>query len=398
MSVWSRALAWLGLPGGGQRAAQLDPLIAAINSRYPAVAGTVVSPDRAARKIAVGAAIRVISNIGRSLPLHAYRGEGGETERLKTPPLLRDPDATGYGLDDWVAQFLWSVAARGNALVHVVERASSTLPATILVQHPDLLYPDVTAKGDLWWIPAKGKEIPARDMLHARMFPVPGAVLGPSPIVEHANTIGLGIAAEQFGKDFFESGGHPTGLLKSPAPLNDTQSRKVKDRFLVAAGSREPVLLPDGISYEQIQVKPEESQFLDAQGYTSAECARIFGPGMPEILGYDTGGSMTYANVVDRDLQLLKYTLDPYLVLVERLLTRCLPRPHYVKFNRGALLRMNLLDRMRAYEIGSRIGMDTPNYQLALEDRPPVPWGDKPFPVSSKSASGEPAQKEAQPS
>ncbi|MFG3418737.1 phage portal protein [Micromonospora sp. NPDC048063] len=395
--MWNRALAWLGLPGGSQRAAQLDPLIAAINSRYPAVAGTVVSPETAARKIAVGASIRLISNVGRSLPMHAYRGEGGATERLPAPPLLRDPDATSYGLGDWIAQFLWSVAARGNGMAHVVERSGNALPRTILAVHPDTVYPDVRrSTGELWWIPARGKEIPAADMLHARMFPVPGAVLGLSPIAQHAATIGLGISAERFGADYFDSGGHPTALLKSAAPLNAAQARVVKDRFVIASGSREPVLLPDGISYEQIQIKPGESQFLDAQGYSSAECARIFGPGMPEMLGYETGGSMDYSNVVDRDLQLLKYTLDPYLVMVEQLLTRCLPRPQYVKFNRGALLRMNLLDRYRAYEIAARIGLEVPNEQRGYEDKPPVPWGDKPYPVG-KSASTEPAQqKEAQ--
>jgi hypothetical protein len=55
-------------------------------------------------------------------------------------------------------------------------------------------------------------------------------------------------------------------------------------------------------------VPEEESQFLATQGYTEAQCARIFGPGFAEVLGYESGGSMTYANVESRASHLLVYS------------------------------------------------------------------------------------------
>ncbi|WIM97832.1 phage portal protein [Actinoplanes oblitus] len=384
MSVWTRMAGWFGF---GQRAAQLDPLATALQARYLGFGGTPVSPESAARKVAVGATIRLITNTGRTMPAHAYRGEGGQTRQLDTPAILRDPDGTGRGLGDWVAQALWSLAARGNLMVHVLTLDSYGRPETVEVLNPDLVAPEVDGDGKLWWRPANGPRIPGDRVDHTRLFPVPGVVLGLSPIEEHAATIGVGIAAEKFGGDFYDAGGHPTALLKSPAPLTQPQADSVKSKFRIAASSREPVLLPDGITYEQIQVKPNESQFLDAQGYSSAECARIFGPGFAETLGYETGGTYTYANAVDADVKLLKYSLDPYLAPIEQVLTRLLPRGQYVKLNRDSLLRMNPLDRHRVYEIRSRIGMDTPNDQLALEDRPPVPWGDKPYVVAKQQTS-----------
>jgi HK97 family phage portal protein len=378
MSVLTRVAAWLGI---GSRAAGLDPFIAAaVTSRYVSY-GTPPTPESAARKIAVGSSIRLITNTARTLPAHEFRGEGAQTEKLPSPMILRDPDGTGRGLSDWVAQAAWSLAGRGNLMVHILTRTGTGMPDTIQVLNPNLVQPEIDSDGTLWWRPASGPRIPGRDVIHRRMYPVPGAVLGLSPIEEHARTIGMGISAEKFGADFFDAGGHPTALLKSSSPLTQPQADNVKSKFRIAADSREPVLLPDGISYEQIQVKPEESQFLDAQGYSSAECARIFGPGMAEILGYETGGSMTYTNVVDRDIQLLKYTLDPVFVIIEDVLTACRPKTHYVKLSRGALLRTNQLDRYRGYEIASRIGMQTPNEQRALEDEPPVPWGNQPYTV-----------------
>lgn len=330
------------------------------------------------------------------MPAHAYRGQGAQTKQLPDPLLLQDPDGTGRGIDDWIAQAAWSLAGRGNLMTHILAYDADGRPATVQVLHPDLVRPEVDGDGKLWWRPNDGPRIPGDDVIHTRLFPVPGAILGLSPIEQHAATIGAGIAAEKFGADFFGSGGHPTALLTSASPLTQTGAKRAKQAFLAATETREPVLLPDGIEYKPIQIAPNESQFLDAQGYSSAECARIFGPGMAETLGYATADSMTYSNVVDRDVVLLKYTLDLYLTAIERVLTRCLPRGQYVKLNRNSLLRTSQIDRYRGYEIAARIGLQTPNEQRALEDQPPVPWGDEPFKVAGKqdapADSGTPAK------
>jgi HK97 family phage portal protein len=154
----------------------------------------------------------------------------------------------------------------------------------------------------------------------------------------------------------------------------------VKQRFLAAVrGTREPVVMGKGWKYQAIQISPEESQFLDTQKYTAAECARIYGPGVPEVLGYETGGSMTYANVEQRSLDLLKFTIDRWLVRIETILSAdTLSRPRYMKFNRGALLATDLLTRYRAHEIALRNKFEVVNEVRELEDRPPVAWGDMP--------------------
>jgi HK97 family phage portal protein len=375
VSVWTRMADWLGF---SQRAAVIDPLTAALTARYTNFS-TPVTPESAARKIAVGSSIRLISNTSRTMRVESFTGTGGTTKKLTPSPLMTDPDATGRGLPDWVAQATWSLGARGNLMVQILARDSFGRPIAMQVLHPDLVKPDLKDGELSGWKVSGGQTIPVRDVLHRRMYPVPGQVIGMSPIEQHAASIGVGIAAEKFGGDFFESGGHPTGMLKSDAPLTEDQALKVKSKFIIAADSREPVLMPGGIEYQQIQIAPGESQFLDAQGYSSAECARIFGPGMPEMLGYETGGSMTYSNVVDRDLQFLKLTLDPYLVIIEDLLTDCLPKPHYARFNRDSLLRMAPLDRFKLYQLQQLTGFSAPNEQRDLENLPPVPWGDKPY-------------------
>lgn len=379
MTVWNRIGSWLGLT---QRAVINDPVLAALASRY-VQDGTMPSPDQAARKIAVGSAIRLITNTISAMPIDAMRDRAGVSQAVSPIPiLLRDPAGNGRGRRDWVAQMAWSLASRGNCFGHIVARDPITgYPSTIVPIHPDGIDPKTDSDGVLTWKIKGGKTLNADEVMHVRLFPVPGQVLGLSPIAMHARTIGLSVSAERFGASYFDSGGHPTALLTSPDPLTDTQAKKVKKDFLSATENREPVLMPDGIQYKAIQVTPEESQFLDTQKYTAAECARIFGPGMAEMLGYDTAGAMTYQNIADRDLHLLKFTIDTYLVALEDALTAYLPNGQYAKFNRNSMLRMNPIDRARLYQMMSLIGAFTPNTVLNLEDLPPVEWGDVPFPV-----------------
>jgi len=365
------------------RAVINDPVLAALMARYT-TGGMNPSPDEAARKVAVGSSIRLITNTVSGMPVDAMRTIAGVARPVTGPvsPLLTDPEASGRGFRDWCAQLVWALGARGNCFGHIVARdPRSGYPTTIVPVHPDEITPRVDKRtGILTWKIRNGAELAASEVMHVRLFPVPGQVLGLSPIAEHARTVGLSIAAEKFGAQFFDAGGHPTALLRSKDALTDVQAREVKRRFLNATTAREPVLLPDGVEYQAIQVNPEESQFLNTWRYTAADCARIFGPGMAEILGYDTAGAMTYQNVADRDLHLLKYTIAIYLTALEGQLSAYLPNGQYAKFNRNSLLQMNPLARAQQYQIMNRIGAIVPNEVRALEDMPPVDWGDVPYP------------------
>lgn len=403
MTVWSRIASWFnGGSGVQQRAVINDPVLAALASRY-VQDGTTPNPDLAARKVAVGAAIRLITNTVSSMPADVFRGVGGKrVQILPVPVLIRDPDATGRGMRDWLSQIAWSLATRGNAYGHIVARDQLTgYPSTIIPIHPDLLDARMDSSGRLSWHTTTSGIIPGDDMMHIRLYPVPGKTVGLSPIQQHAAMAGLSMSAERFGASFFDSGGHPTAMLTSPDPLTDIQAEAVKRKFLAATADRSPVLMPDGIKYEAIQITPEESQFLETQKYTAAECARIWGPGMAEMLGYDTASAMTYQNIADRDLHLLKYTINTYLIAIENVLAGYLPGGQYVKLNRNAMLQMNPTARAQLYQVMSDMGATVPNEVRDNEDMPPVPWGDVPYPVTKKTitqalgADGQPVQPSA---
>jgi HK97 family phage portal protein len=350
----------------------------------------VTTAESALQAVSVFAATDMIASLGSELPMDVFRGDGADREETRMPWWLEDPDGDGHGLQDWCYRVLMSWLLRGN----VYGRVLSWSPQGFM-QQADLFHPDKVSgsveDGAVRWM-VSGQEIPARDFLHRRVNAIPGVVLGLSPIQMLATTIGINLATSKFGQQWFSEGAHPAALLtNSEIELTPATARTAKDRFLAAVrGVREPVVLGRGWQYQSIQVNPEESQFLETQGYSAAECARIFGPGVAELLGYGTSqGSLTYSNLVDRDLSLLKYSVGKWLRRLERLLSGFLPKPQYVRINRDALLETNTIQRYQAYASRLDKQWGTVNEVRELEDLPPVPWGDKPNQPRQSLAGGD---------
>lgn len=371
-------------PRASTRSTYVVPPSSFDGGRYNAV--DLSRAEASLQKVAVWSAVDLIVSLVSELPVDVYRGSGAEQAQVRTPAWLLDPAGNGYGLEDWIAQLVTSWLLRGNAFGVVADRAPTGYPTAVELLHPDEV--SVWLEDGEPVFAHRGQRIPPDDVFHRRVYPMPGYVLGMSPIAHHASTIGLGISATRFGEQWFEDGGHPSGLLtNTETDMTPDQARTAKQRFMAAIrGTREPVVLGRGWNYQQIQVSPNESQFLETQGYTAAECCRIFGPGIAEVLGYESGGSMTYSNVESRGTHLLVYTLNRWLRRVERVLTGMLPRGQFARINRDALLQSTTLTRFRAHQIALQNRWTTVNEVRALEDMPPVPWGDEPNDSGSSGA------------
>lgn len=326
------------------------------------------------QSVAAWSAVALFASLASELPIDVFSGAGDDKKIRTTPGYMNDIAGDGYGTPDWIYMSMVSYMLRGNVYGKTVARDSrGGFPTQVPLYHPD----DVQAWRDpqtgkpMWR--AGGTDVPAGDMWHRRAFSVPGCLLGLSPIGYHAATIGLGLEAQKFGSDFFRGGANPTGLLtNSETDLKPEQAKTAKDRFMAALnGSREPVVLGKGWDWKQITIAPDESQFLETQKFSSAETARIFGPGVPEILGYPTGDPLTYATVEGRLLHLLVLALDPWFVRLERSLSSFLPQPQFAKLNRAALLRTDLLTRYKAYNMGIAGHFIAPSEARDSEDKPP---------------------------
>lgn len=329
------------------------------------------------QKVAVWACVNLTATIAEVMPLGLIVGDD---KPRPLPDWMADLGGEGYGLGDWLYQYVYSLMLRGNGYGLVAERDRLlALPRQIVLQHPDEVGLYKNSDGLLEWR-VLGQELTDPSVMwHRRVHPVPGRILGLSPIALHALTIATGVAAMRFGAQWFEEGAHPSGILTTESSLNQKQAVTAKERFMAAIhGRREPVVLGGGWQFKPIQIAPNESQFLETNNYTAAESCRIFGPGFAELFGYETGGSLTYSNIEQRSLDFLTYCADPWLVRIEAALSSLLPRGQVVKFDRKALVRTDLLTRYRAHAIALRNRWTVVNEVRAEENQTPVPWGDEP--------------------
>lgn len=322
---------------------------------------------------AVWACVRLIADALAMMPADVYRKGPGRTQtEIDAPPIIENPSGRDTR-SEWMFSLLVSWLLRGNGFGEIVDRDALGFAKQVELYHPDhvhtwydrqgikrykLLGRDVTDPSNIW---------------HTRAFVIPGRATGLSAISHFAETIGLGLEAEKFGVDFFVDGGHPTAILASDSDIpSPAEARIVKDRFMQALrGSREPVVLGKDLKYQAIQVAPNESQFLETQKWSVQQVCRVFGV-PPEMVGGEAGGSLTYSNAEQRNLDLLTYCLGPWKSRAETTLSALLPPGHVVKLNAGALLQADLLTRYRAHEIGIRAKFLHPDEARALENRPPL--------------------------
>ena len=332
-------------------------------------AGQNVTPDAALRLSSVWACVRLLTDTISSMPVDAYRA--GTLEPLPTPAILQSP-AAGKPLHEWLAEALNSLLLRGNAYGLITARSGATLlPSQVEMLHPDLVSAVRTADGRIEWR-VGGSVIDKSDLLHIRAHPRPGYPLGLSPVEYASQTIGLGLAVEKFGAQFFGDGCQPSGVLKTNENLTPDKARALQQSWISSRkNNRLPAVLTGDLAYTQVSIAPEESQFIESRRLTVSDVARVFGV-PPEMIGGEAGGSLTYANVEQRSLDYLTYSVSPWLVRLEYALTSLLPKNQYVKFNAGALLRADTKHRYEAHAIALTAGFLTVDEVRAIEDLPPL--------------------------
>jgi HK97 family phage portal protein len=277
-------------------------------------------------------------------------------------------------LNEWLYAIMVSLLLRGNAYGIVTGRSGSTLlPVQVELAHPEhvtvstendgavtyRLGPDVIDPADLW---------------HVRAYTFPGAVLGLSPVEYARQTIGLGLAAEKFGAQWFGDGSIPSGVIYADRDPKAEGAAKLKAEWVAARRhNREPAVLA-GARFEPISVKPEESQFLGTLDANRNAIAGIFGV-PPEMVAGTTAGPLAYTSPEMRSLDLLTYTVRGWLVRLENAISALLPSTQVARFNAAAMVRVDLKSRCEAHEIALRAGFLTVNEVRALEDRGPLPGG-----------------------
>lgn len=330
--------------------------------------------------LTVHGCIRFICDGIATLPVDVYRTTADGPVPAAKPAWLMQP-TVDLDFTAWCTQILTSLLLDGNAYCHI-RRDERFDIAELVPLNPAC----VQVKGDLGRrvYVVGGTVVPNYEILHIPGVMFPGSVVGLSPIEAARQTVGAGIAANEFAARFFGQGLAMPGIIEVPQDLTDDQARVIANSFARRhAGKNKshlPGVLTAGAKWASAGVTNEQAQFLQTRQFAAAEiCSFLFLIDPTEFgVSMDKGSSVTYANLEQRNARKVQVTFLPWLVRLDNALSALVRQSNrYVKINPAGLLRGDTKTRYETHAIGIASKFLLPNEARELEDRPPLPGGDK---------------------
>jgi HK97 family phage portal protein len=361
------------------RDATLSDLMVQRDRLSSTYAGITVNPLTALQVSAFWACVNLICNTISGLPVHSYRVRGGITVQIEQdPPVVASPSGR-LTRSDWLSQAAHSLVVRGNAYGVIVDR--DYLGYATQVEMRDTQDVQVTQEGKTGPVHYKvdNVEVPPEDIVHFRGLMPPGGVVGIPALEAMRNTLGVELAAERYGAQWFADGAHPSAILQTDIDkITEESARIVKERFLAAIRGREPVVLGQGLKFQAVQESPANSNLMEIQRFGIEQVARFFGIPPEMIGGASSGSSVTYANREQRAIDFVTFAIKPWLVRIEEPWSALLPRGQYVRFDVDDLMRADTLSRWQANTQKLRSGALSVNEVRQDEHLAPIgPDGDK---------------------
>lgn len=360
-----------------------DPTMAAMGLTVPSnadlsptAAGVGVTDQTALGLSTFYACVTLLADTIASLPWDSYRRgpEGLRVEVDPQPSLLRQPsaDVTTF---DWKHQTMVSLLIRGNFYGLITERDNLGYPTMIEPLHPDSVRidrdPDTYRKR--FWLTDHYE--PYQNLFHVPAFRLPGSDVGLSVIQNHRQTLGLGLAAQEYGAKWFRDGAAPSSVLETDQTLTDDQVRQTQRTWIQShGGRRRPAVLSGGFKWKPITITPEESQFLQTREHQDLEACKMMRV-PPHMVAITTKSTSWGTGIEQQSIGFVTYTLRPWLSRIEDAMSAQLPRGQFVKFNVDALLRGDIKSRYEAYRTGIDGGWLNPDFVRSKEELPPIPGG-----------------------
>ncbi len=351
----------------------------------------IVNEKTAMQTTAVYACVRILSEAIASLPLHvySYKDGGGKQMEINHPlyKVLHDepnPEMTSF---TFFEVMMCHLLLHGNAYAQIIKNGKGEVVALYPLL-PNQMDVERDEKGRLQYIYTRQsdenpnfKDLGQIILKYEDVMHIPGlgfdGLIGYSPIAMAKNAVGLTIAAEEYGSAFMKNGASPGGVLEHPGVLkNPEKVRESWNEIYRGSGNGHKVaVLEEGMHFTPITLKPDELQFLETRKFQLDEIARLYRI-PPHLIG-DLEHA-TFSNIENQSLEFVKYTLDPWLIRLERAMQKALLLPsekgkYIIKFNVDGLLRGDYASRMQGYAVGRQNGWFSANDIREMENMNPIP-------------------------
>jgi len=369
---------------------ELERLILSTYGGGATAAGVSVNSDTAMRLMTVYNCVKVLYNCISQMPCQLMEEVNGIKSKAKEHYLYRKigkfPNSWMTAAEFW-GMAIAHVSLRGNFYAFKARIPGRPIKELIpipagrvkeVVQNKDfsLTYKIQDADG------VSEKSYSQNEIMHLRGI-VSNGFMGMNPIEYARESIGIGLAKEQFTSRFFSKGLHPGAVIKHPlslsAPAHKNHKQNLQEKYQGLGNSHEFMLIDEAMDITFPPIKFVDQQFLELGKFNEAQIAGMFG--VPLMLIQAGDSPTTYASATEFKRTFVDMTLAPIAVNFESgidrdLLTEEEQSRYYAKFNLNSLLRGNIVERFGAYNTAINSEIMNPNECRELEDLNPYEGGD----------------------
>lgn len=356
----------------------------------PTHSGASVDGDTILTLSAVWNAVWIIAGTIGSLPLHLYKSmERGKKKMLNnqlynlmhTSP---NPEMTSMAYRECCAAH---ALVYGNSYSEKVSDAAGRvyelwpIPSYRVCPERDvkkrLVYKVNLPNGE------------TRTFSRDKILHVPGlsfnAIVGKSVVTVARESIGLGMAQEEFASRYFGSGTHPGVVVSHPGKLGPEAHQNLKtsltDAYSGLGNAHRLLLLEEAMKIEKVGFAPDESQFLESRKHSVEDVARWFNIPLHKLKNLDRA---THSNIEAQNIEFIQDTIQPWLVRFEQnyglqLLNINEQKKLFFKHSIEGYLRGDTASRAKFYKEMFSVAAFSPNKILEFEDMDPVEGGDQRF-------------------
>jgi HK97 family phage portal protein len=352
-------------------------------------AGVMVNEKQALRNTTAFGCVTIISSDLSALPLPVLQrmpdGSIREATDHRVYPILQfEPNENMTSMvfrSVMLAQVLgWGNSytfIRRDRAARVVELVPLPSEKTTAVMLPLSQETGLNKKRLMYATTATADGMPAyiepEDMLHIPGLSFDGYV-GMSPIQTCKNAFGIALAAEKFGAQLFGNGAKASGVLSHPGQLGTEALENLKKsirEIITGENALRPLVLEEGMKWEQTTINPNDAQFLETRKFQREEIAALYRVPMHLLQSLERA---TNNNIEHQSLDYIRYCLRPWAVRIEQEINRkLLTGDFFVEHDFNAFQRGDFASQTAGFALLRNAAVYSANDILRALRQNPIP-------------------------
>lgn len=343
--------------------------------------GEVVNEQRAMRITTVWLCQLILAESISSLSANVFRQlERGNKKVTKHPVqfILKNGPNSYMTYTDWMRVMIWSASGYGAGYSEIIKNEFREPIGLRFWDCPDQVQIRVDAEGPVYYY--KDKAYTPDQLVIFKRFSLDGFT-PLSPIRFNSESIGFALKQNRFRGNAYSS--KFPGYLTTDNVIKKEQLDDIKkywsDQISGERVAGTPILY-NGLKYTPMSFSPADLQLLDMTESTKEDIYGMFR--IPPVFAQNYKRA-TFTNAEHQDLVFVKYTLLPWLDMIEEEFNKKLFKASesdlYVKINVNTLLRGDYKTRTEGYRTLANIGALSINDIRDLEEMNPIEGGDRYF-------------------